>query len=224
MKKFLQFFKRFLLVAVFTCAVAVLALFMIQWYVDGSAKRYMVSVEDAPHSEAVMVLGALVYRSGTPSLVLKDRLDYGYELYIAGKAKKILVSGDHGTKDYDEVNSMMNYLLGKGVPREDIFMDHAGFNTYDSMYRATRIFGIEKLIISTQEFHVKRAVYIARRLGMDAYGYPSDDKVIYQMRWMKLREFFAKAKAFWDTDIIRRKPKYLGDPIPIMGDGSITDG
>jgi len=113
------------------------------------------------------VLGAQVYSDGTPSPVLRDRLDYALVLYNSGKANKILVSGDHGTKGYDEVNVMKAYLMEKGVPREDIFMDHAGFDTYDSMHRAKSVFCVESLLISTQDFHIKRAIYIGRRLGID---------------------------------------------------------
>jgi len=165
----------------------------------------------------------LVYGgSGKPSLTLRDRLDHGYELYALGKAKKILVSGDHGQKDYDEVNAMKDYLMEKGVPREDIFMDHAGFNTYDSMYRAKEIFGVESLLICTQDFHIARSVYIARSLGIDAYGYPCDDNGI-NTRLNKLRESFARVKAVADI-FVKRKPKYLGDAIPISGDGNMMEG
>lgn len=187
-------------------------------------KDYFVDVNSAPQSDAVMVLGARVYSNGNPSAVLADRLDYAYEIYKNKKAKKILVSGDHGREDYDEANGMKDYLLKKGVPREDIFLDHAGFNTYDSMYRAKEIFGVKTMVISTQEFHMDRSLYIARSIGIDAYGYPSDDKQIYGMNRLNLRETLARIKAFIDVEITKRKPKYLGDIIPIDGDGILTDG
>jgi len=219
--------KRITQLFIASCAVAalgVLCFFLVQVHIDRSAKKYLYdSAADAPVCDAIMVLGALVYDSGRPSPIVADRLDYGYALYQQGKAKKILVSGDHGRKDYDEVNAMMNYLLDKGVPREDIFMDHAGFNTYDSMYRAKEIFRVESLLISTQEFHIGRAVYIARRLGLEAYGYPCEDKAIYNMEYMNARERLARVKAFLDTTI-KRKPKYLGEAIPISGDGILTQG
>jgi len=152
------------------CAViglGILFFFGVQIYVAQSAKDYLLSdASEAPVSDAVMILGAKVYSNGNPSPLLRERLDYGYELYSRGKAKKILVSGDHGQNDYDEVNAMREYLITKGVPIEDIFMDHAGFNTYDSMYRAKAVFCIETLLICTQEFHIGRAVYIARSLGI----------------------------------------------------------
>jgi vancomycin permeability regulator SanA len=188
------------------------------------AKSYILSsADDAPVCDAVMVLGARVYGSGAPSMVLRDRLDYGYELYALGKAGKILVSGDHGREDYDEVNAMREYLIKKGVPGEDIFMDHAGFNTYDSMYRAKEVFCVGSLLISTQEFHISRSVYIARKLGIDAYGYPCEDKAAYSMFSLNLRESLARVKAFWDV-MVHRAPQYSGDPIPISGDGNLTSG
>jgi len=196
--------------------------FGIQIYIVQSAKEYILNeAAEAPESDAVMVLGALVYNVGKPSLTLKDRLDYGYELYALGKAKKILVSGDHGQKDYDEVNAMKDYLMEKGVPREDIFMDHAGFNTYDSMYRAKDIFEIKSLLICTQDFHIARSVYIARNLGIYAYGYPCADNGI-NIKFNKLCESLARVKAVIDTTV-KRKPKYLGDAIPISGDGILTE-
>ena len=196
----------------------------VQVYITQSAKDYIIiDAYDAPESDAVMVLGAMVYNSiGRPSITLRDRLDCGYELYMKGKAKKILVSGDHGRKDYDEVNVMKDYLMEKGVPREDIFMDHAGFNTYDSMYRAKAIFEIETLLICTQDFHIARSVYIARSMGINAYGYPCDDNGI-NTQINKLRESLARVKAVADT-AVKRKPKYLGETIPISGNGILTDG
>ncbi len=198
-------------------------LFGIPAYIDGFAADYMVTPETAPVCDAVMVLGAQVYSDGTPSPVLRDRLDYALVLYNSGKANKILVSGDHGTKGYDEVNVMKAYLIEKGVPREDIFMDHAGFDTYDSMHRAKSVFCVESLLVSTQDFHIKRAIYIGRRLGIDAYGYPSEDKEIYNMEYLNARERLAKIKAFFDV-LLGSEPKYGGEAIPIWGDGITTEG
>jgi vancomycin permeability regulator SanA len=220
--------KRRLLWTVIIVGIAALlgiaAFFSIQAYVKNFAKPFIINdVQDAPEAGAIMVLGAFVDSGGRPSLVLRDRLDYGYELYAQGRAAKIIVSGDHGQKEYNEVAAMRDYLIEKGVPREDIFMDHAGFNTYDSMYRAKEIFGVESLLIATQEFHISRSVYIARKLGIDAYGYPSPDRSIFRMRTFKLRESLARVKAVWDV-LVERQPRFLGDAIPISGDGSATDG
>lgn len=204
--------------------VSVLGVLGISYYVKLYSDPYIVREAEAmPEADAVLVLGAYVHGDGSPSMVLADRLEYGYRLYELKKVKKILVSGDHGGVHYDEVNNMKNYLIAKGVPKEDIFMDHAGFDTYDSMYRAKHIFGIERLIISTQEFHIHRSIYIARSLGIDAYGFPSPNKEIYKMTYMNAREMLAHVKAVLETDVLHRKPRFLGEPIPISGDGSVTD-
>jgi len=208
-------------IAAFLCGVSV---FAVHAYMRSFVKSYIVSVVDeAAVCDVILILGARVYGGGVPSNVLQDRLDYGYALYAAGKAGKIIVSGDHGQMNYDEVNAMKDYLVGKGVPRADIFMDHAGFNTYDSMYRAKEIFCAGSMLISTQEFHIDRSVYIARKLGIDAYGYPCPDKTQYGMLMQNLRESVARAKAVFDV-LVKRKPKYLGEKIPFAGDGSATDG
>ena len=101
-------------------------------------------------------------------------------------------------------------------------MDHAGFNTYDSMYRARDVFGVKRLLISTQNFHMARALYIARRLGMDAHGYAATDEYLYKKMYVKFREFFAKGRAFLDVEITKRPPRYLGEPIPVSGSGVAT--
>ena len=208
-------------VAASLCAISAIA---VQIYMRAYAKNYIVyAAAEAPACDAVMILGAFVYGDGVPSYVLQDRLDYGYDLYAAGRAGKIIVSGDHGRSNYDEVNAMKDYLINKGVPRADIFMDHAGFNTYDSMYRAKEIFCVGSMLISTQEFHISRSVYIARKLGIEAYGYPCPDKALYGMRMQNLRESAARVKALFDV-LVGRKPKYLGEKIPFSGDGSATDG
>ena len=179
---------------------------------------------EVPQADAIIVLGAQVYAGGRTSPTLAERLDTALELYTAGKAPKMILSGDHGTKEYDEVNAMKEYMLDRGVPREDIFLDHAGFNTYDSMYRAKEVFCVNSLLISTQQFHISRAVYIARKLGIEAYGYPSVKWDSYYEQQYGLRESFAKIKAFLDVEILKRNPKFLGEPIPIDGNGIVTEG
>lgn len=209
-------------ILIWTAAVGVTVMTGIRYYIDSSADSYIVSIENAPQADAILILGAFVDGSGDPSPILADRLEYGYQLYRAGKAPKILVSGDHGTFQYDEVNGMKEYLLKKGVPKEDIFLDHAGFSTYDSMYRAKEVFQIQKLLISTQFFHINRSIFIARNLGIDAYGYPSPDKDFYRMAYLNFRENWAKMKAFGDVKILRKTPRFLGEPIPIHGNGTST--
>jgi len=191
--------------------------------VNYAANFWSSELDDMPSADAIMVLGALV-NDGRPSPTLALRLDRAIELYNAGKAPKIIVSGDHGQKEYNEVCAMKFYLLERGVPRDDIFLDHAGFNTYDSMYRAKAIFGVNTLIITTQQFHISRSVYIARKLGIEAYGYPCTMFLNYYNRQYGDRESLAKIKAFIDVHILQRGPRFLGEPISLEGSGLVTDG
>jgi len=189
----------------------------------GSKDYVYHDIEDLPEGQAVIVLGAFV-RGDRLSMVLEDRVKAGAMIYSVDKADKILLSGDHGQEDYDEVNSMRKYILKEGgIAPEDIFLDHAGFDTYDSMYRAKEIYDIEKAIIVTQDFHISRAVYIARCLGIDAVGYAvNEDKYItlLQVKW-HMRESLSRVKAFIDV-VVHSQPKFLGDKIPITGDGRLS--
>ncbi|AFQ42809.1 SanA/YdcF family protein [Desulfosporosinus meridiei] len=197
---------------------------IINYYVQSVGEGYILSTDDVPSADAVLVLGAYVFPSGTVSTMLKDRLTVGYELYELGKAPKLLVSGDHGRKDYDEVNSMKTFLKEKGVPGQDVFMDHAGFSTYESMYRARDIFGVQKVIIVTQEYHLKRAVFVARAMGLEAYGVSSDRHDYGEAMIMyNLREIAARNKDFLWAKVIKPDPTFLGDSIPVIGDGKVTD-
>jgi len=192
--------------------------------VESVGESYILSPNNVPKADAILVLGAYVFPSGTVSTMLNDRLTAGYELYELEKAPKLLVSGDHGQKDYDEVNSMKSFLKDKGVPSSDVFMDHAGFSTYESIYRARDIFKVQKVIIVTQEYHLKRAVFVARELGLEAYGVASDKRDYGQAMFMyKLREIAARNKDFLWAKIIKPEPTFLGDSIPVFGDGKATD-
>lgn len=181
----------------------------IQIYVDSVAAPYLCDTENAPLCDAVMVLGASVYSDGTPSKILEDRLLNAYSLYKSGKAKIILVSGDHASDDYNEVGAMRDYLVSLGVPATDVFTDDKGFDTYESMYRAKNVFKTKSLLVSTQNFHISRAVYIARRLGIVAYGCPCGSKNPYSDDKMNLRESFAKVKAVMETEILKKLPKFI---------------
>jgi len=200
----------------------ILGLILIYTYINSYAK-YIVTADGAPNADCILVLGAGVV-NGAPTAALEDRLLNALELYQEGKSGEILVSGDNSSTSYNEVSVMKNYLVAKGVPSDAIFEDHAGFNTYDSMYRAKAIFQVKTMLICTNNFHVRRSLYIARRMGLTAWGYPTPDKAIYNMPMLNAREALAKIKAFFDVEITHRKPKYLGDPIPIIdNNGDATD-
>lgn len=210
----------FLLLTMFFSAVTIL---LIDYYVSSQGAKYLSSLTEVPQADAIIVFGAYVFPDGTVSQMLADRLDYAYKLYRANKAAKIVVSGDHGSKTYDEVNAMRKYLQSKGVPREDIFMDHAGFSTYDTLYRARDVFVIKKAILVSQEYHVVRALYIANKLGIEGYGVASDTYVYPGMKYYRVRELGARCKAFLQAGILKPEPKYLGDTIPIWKSGVLTD-
>jgi SanA protein len=173
-------------------------------------------VDKIPSRYVGLVLGAAVW-SGFPSPILKDRLDSAVKLYKNKKINKILVSGDHGSVYYDEVNIMGIYLVKNGVRKRDIFLDHAGFRTFDSMYRAKSIFLVGDAIIITQEFHLPRAIYLARELGIESVGFAADRRIYKERFYYRLREFFARVKAWLDVNILNTRPKYLGESIPITG-------
>lgn len=173
-------------------------------------------------AEAIMVLGAGVSEDGTVSYILKDRLDYGIALYKNGAAPKILMSGDHGRAYYDEVNTMKDYAIRQGVPSEDIFMDHAGFSTYESMYRAKEIFGIRNMLVVTQRYHMYRALYLAEKMGIETYGIAAEQKLYGGQTMRDIRELLAQCKDFFKA-IFMPEPTYLGEAIPISGSGDATN-
>ncbi len=214
--------KKLIVISIILGILALPSILAIDKYVQNIGSKYIVDPMIITEAEAILVLGAYVFPDGTVSHMLNDRLTIGYELYSQGKAPKIIVSGDHGQKEYDEVNAMKDFLINKGVPEQDIFMDHAGFSTYESIYRARDIFKVDKLIIITQEYHLKRAVFIARELGLQAYGVPSDIRYYLVMEQYKLREIAARNKDFFLAKIIKPKPTFLGEEIPVSGDGRVT--
>jgi len=183
----------------------------------GSNKYIYDNLADLPHTQVALIPGAAILQNGDLSPVFKDRVDMAIMIYQRGIVQKILVSGDNSSTDHNEVNPARNYLLAQGVPPEDIFLDHAGFDTYSSMYRAQDIFQVESMIIVSQAFHVPRAVYIARHLGMDAYGMVADRG--HYLFYNDVRETFADVKALTNL-LFNRQPKYLGKVIPITGNGA----
>ncbi len=172
--------------------------------------------------DCILTLGCGIREDGSPSAMLHDRLRRSVELYRAGAAPKLLMSGDHGREYYDEVNTMKAFAVGEGIDSADVFMDHAGFSTYESIYRAKEIFGAKRIIIVTQEYHLYRALYIARELGLDAYGVASDYRSYSGQTGRDAREILARVKDF-GTSLFQPKPTYLGEMIPISGDGDLTN-
>ena len=220
--------KKFLKTAfiVFLClaVVGTATLFIINGYVKASAKGRILTTQKAAELEdvdCIIILGCQVKDDGSLSHMLRDRLMRGLEVYETGAAPKLLMSGDHGREEYDEVGAMKNYAIENGVPSENVFMDHAGFSTYETMYRAKEIFKAEKVIIVTQEYHLYRALYIAERLGMEAYGVSADLNRYAGQSMRDFREVLARCKD-WAMCIFKPEPTYLGEAIPVSGNGDIT--
>ena len=196
---------------------------LITIYVISSNKKDILKTNDLKKEkfDCILILGAGV-RGNTPSPMLEDRLLTGIDLYNKNISKKIVVSGDHGREYYDEVNVMKNYLIEKGIPSEDIFMDHAGFSTYDSAYRIKEIFKAKKVIIVTQEYHLYRSLQIAKELNLDAKGFAANRREYFGQIKRDIREIFAIIKDYIKCKF-KPKPKYLGDIIPVSGNGNVTN-
>ncbi len=215
-----KIFFKVLLVAVLLVAAAVVGLNL---YVKAYSSGKIVAKESLAEEkfDCIIVLGAGVRPDGSPSLMLKERLDLGIELYKNGVSKKMLLSGDHRSKYYDEVNAMRNYCLENGVSSEDIFMDHAGLSTYDSMYRAKNIFGAEKIAVVTQKYHLYRAVYIAKKTGLVVKGVSCDTRTYSGQIYRTMREIVARDKDVFKC-IKMPKASVMGDKIPLSGNGEVT--
>jgi len=190
----------------------------------GNILRYrsqIVSIEEVRPAQVVIVLGAKVKANGEPSDILRDRLLTAIEVYRKGMVEKILVSGDDGQVEYDEVNAMRVYLRAAGVDADDIFLDHAGFDTYDSMIRAAKVFGATRAIVVTQEYHLPRALYLADAFGIDAQGVAADRQTYRGMLRYQIRELLADVKATINV-LFHASPHFFGDAIDITADGRTT--
>ena len=205
--------------AALLCGIGALG---IDYYVVKSTEKYILTPENAGEGyDCILVLGCGVH-GDTPSHMLEDRLLQGIELYEYGASEKMLMSGDHGKENYDEVNVMKDFAVERGVSAENIFMDHAGFSTYESMYRAKEIFTAEKILIVTQDYHLHRAIYDARAMGMEAYGVASNPRTYAGQLYRDIREILARNKDFLYC-IIKPEPTYLGEEIPVQGNGNVTN-
>ncbi len=220
----------FFLAAVF-CLGALGAAYVlgVDAFVVLSTRDRVISLEDAAEIgevDCILVLGCKVQSDGTPSHMLNDRLEVGTALYYGlsegGKGTKLLMSGDHGTAEYDEVGAMKAFAIEKGIGSSEIFMDHAGFSTYESIYRAKEIFGAKKIIIVTQKYHLYRALHIADALGVEAYGVSADLRSYTGQLKFSAREVLARNKDLL-TAIFKPEPTYLGEPISLDGSGDVTN-
>ncbi|WP_124979881.1 SanA/YdcF family protein [Nonlabens xiamenensis] len=212
--------RRFLNILVFVVVAIVVGILVLQLHVKKVSRPHIyTNIKEVPAAHTGIVLGASVRPDKSLSLILQDRVDAALLAYKENKIKKFLLSGDHGDKHYDEVNAMKDYLNEKGVPNEDIFLDHAGFDTYDSMFRARDVFEVEEAIVFTQEFHLPRAIYLGQKLGLNIDGYVVDQHNYEGNSHFKRREWLANIKAWMELNI-EKQPTFTGTVIPITGDSS----
>lgn len=178
-----------------------------------------------PHAQVALVLGAFVMPNGRPSGMLEDRIRAAAALYHDGRVDRVLASGDHGRPGYDEVNTMRRELVRLGVPDRDVFTDHAGFATLDSVVRAKKVFNVHSAIIVTQGFHLPRALWLARHAGLTAYGLEAGHGHDYGGKGVEsdVREVLARTKAFGDV-LTGAKPKFLGPTVDVAGDAAASRG
>jgi SanA protein len=206
------------LVLLLLSLTAVVAVALPAWTLVGRYReRIRTTPEEVPPRSVALVFGAGYWPDGTPSDVMRDRVEAAVDLYRAGRVRKVLFSGDNSRKDYDEPEKMREIALGLGMPADDIVLDYAGRRTYDTCYRAQAIFGLREVILVTQRYHMPRALYTCRRLGLDAVGYVADRRPYVHIRWYWAREIPALWLAWWDV-WIRRPVPILGQPVLISED------
>jgi SanA protein len=192
-------------------------LFLPRWIAGWQTKSQILTSEQVPAERVAIVFGAGLWRDGSPTPVLRDRVAQAAELFFAGKVEKLLMSGDNSHLNYNEPQAMREYALSLGVPEQAIVLDYAGRRTYDTCYRARDIFGVKKAILVTQSFHLPRALYICNNLDIQVNGVASDLRTYppRSLTFWNLREVPATLVAFWEVHITRPLP-ILGNPEPIF--------
>lgn len=203
----LRLMKLFLLLAGLTLLIILAARLTTGLY----ARSKIYTVPDVPSRRVAIVFGAGLWRDGSPTPILRDRVAAAAELYFAGKVEKLLLSGDNRFVDYNEPEAMRQYARSLGVPGEALVLDYAGRRTYDTCYRAKAIFGLTEAILVTQAFHLPRAVYLCNHLGVDGVGVPADRRTYRRssMLYWNLREYLATVNALWEV--------HLSHPLPVLG-------
>jgi SanA protein len=196
--------------------IGVIAIISINWYVKSSTRDLIHhTVNNLPKNEVGIIFGAGI-NGDQPSKYLKDRLDAGILLYKTHKIDKILLSGDNGRDEYDELTVMKTYCFNHGVDTTKIFIDYAGFDTYSTMYRASHIFKIKKATLISQEYHLNRAIYIGQKLGVKSIGFSANKGEYLGYQYVTFREYGSIFKSFFDV-LRNREPRFLGNEINING-------
>jgi len=218
-----RWFRRILILLLILAILGAAALAGLNAFVISRSRPYILAPADAAvlDADCILVLGAGLWAPGEASPMLADRLEKAMALWDLGASDRLLMSGDHGRTEYNEVEVMRDWALDHGVPAEHIFMDHAGFSTYESMVRAQAIFGCDRIVIVTQEYHLYRALYIARSLGLEAHGVAAEDIPYPGELWREIREVLARVKDIGYC-LLRPDPTFWGEAIPISGDGTAS--
>lgn len=217
MKKF--FLYSAILLLIFLAFVTGINIYVLSF----SKTHYYYNIDWLDNKYVWLVFWASVLNNGTPSDILKDRLKVASDSYYKWKIDKIIVSWDNSKSNYNEPLAMQKYLIKSWVEVDDIYLDYAGFDTYDSLYRAREIFGTTELVLFTQDFHLKRAMYIASKLWIEAYWVETNLQRYIADDYNKIREVFARIKAFLEVDIFKTKPKFLWEKIEILTDEKIEN-
>lgn len=226
MRKIFRILKKMIICVLFLVLTLIITLLLMRIRVDTVGKNQIVNVEQLPKEvDAVIVLGAGLNSDGTPSAILEDRLKTSISVFDYINKGKLILSGDHGSSNYNEVKAMKNYIINNmNINESNVFLDHAGFSTYESIYRAKEIFNVKKAIIVTNGYHLSRALYISKRMGIEAYGVASDLRQYRDISNYIRREKIAQIKDYIYVNILKPEPSFLGDSIPIQSsDGRVTD-
>lgn len=192
----------------------ILSIISINLYVLSFSKwKILQNTNNLEKIEVWLVFWARVMQTWVPSDILKDRLKVAISAYKEEKINKIIVSGDNSIEKYDEPTSMRNYLVDNWVAKDDIYLDYAWFDTYDTLYRAKYIFWVENVVLFTQEFHLKRALYISEKLWIGSIWVSTNLQSYIHDDYYDRREVLARIKAFLNVDILNSKPKFLWNKI-----------
>lgn len=208
--------KKYFKILLYLVIIGLVTIVSINYYVKSSTKKNIYySIKRFPKNDVGIIFGAGI-NGDQPSKYLKDRLDTGILLYKANRINKILLSGDNGRDEYDELTVMKNYCFNHGVDTTKIFVDYAGFDTYSTMYRAKHIFNIKRATLISQEYHLNRAIYIGQKLGIKSVGYSANNGEYLGYKYVTFREYGSICKSFFDV-LRNREPRFLGNPIDING-------
>lgn len=206
---------------IYISLLGIIVLLSINIWVKSQTDPVIFSKEnDTPKTKVAIIFGAGI-NNNKPSKYLKDRLDAGIELYKNNKVDKILLSGDNGSNEHDELTVMKLYCYEHGVDTNKIYLDYAGFDSYSTLYRSKHIFNIDTAILVSQKYHLNRCVNIGNKLGVKSYGFAADKGTYLGYKYVSFREYFAVAKSVIDI-LIGRKPHFLGETVGIDGPSNYT--